>query len=73
MEAFKKNYIQNEIKRNFEEKENDLISGKNTMVGVNKFRFDEIPFEKTENFEDEIVERNFELLEDKRITHKFEI
>ena len=73
VKAFEKNYIQDEIKRNFEEKENDLISGKNTMVGVNKFRFDEIPFEKTENFEGEIVERKFELLEDKRITHKFEI
>ena len=73
MEAFQKNFIQNEIKKNFEGKENDLISGKSTMVGVNKFRYDEVPFEKLQNIESELFEIGFELLKDKRIAHKFEI
>ena len=73
MDAFKKNFIQNEISKNFEIKQNDLISGKNTMVGVNKFRYDEVPFEKNQISEIEKVKKEFELLENRRLTVKFEI
>lgn len=71
--AFKKNYIQNDIKRNFEMKENDLISGKTTMVGVNKFRFDEKPFLKIQTPENEAITQNFELLINRKVSQKFEI
>ncbi|MDZ7899996.1 MAG: methylmalonyl-CoA mutase family protein [Arcicella sp.] len=72
MEAFKSNFIQNEINRNFEAEENNLISGKNTMVGVNKFRFDEVPFVKLQTSENEDFKQDFELLIDRRISQKFE-
>ena len=73
MEAFKRNFIQNEINKNFEGKENDLISGKNTMVGVNKFRDDEVPFEKIQISDNEIIKHNFELLINRRLSQKIEI
>lgn len=73
MEAFKKNLVQNEIKRNFEIKENDLVSGKTTMVGVNKFRHDELPFVNSQLLENEAIIQDFELLIDKKISKKFEI
>jgi methylmalonyl-CoA mutase len=72
MEAFKKNFIQNEIKKNFEAKENDLISGKTTMVGVNKFRYDEEPFVKPQLFENENIRQDFDLLIDRRLSFSFE-
>jgi methylmalonyl-CoA mutase len=72
MEAFKKNYIQNEIKRNFETKENDLIAGKATMVGVNKFRYDEEAFVKPQFTKNEDIRRDFDLLIDKRLAFSFE-
>jgi methylmalonyl-CoA mutase len=72
MEAFKKNLIQNEINKNFEAKENDLVSGKNIMVGVNKFRFDEEAFVKTQSIENENIKTDFELLVDRRLSQKFE-
>lgn len=72
MEAFRKNFIQNEIKRNFEAKENELISGNATMVGVNKFRYDEEPFEKPQTSENEAIKRNVDLLIDRRISSVFE-
>ena len=73
MEAFEKNYIQNEINKNFEGKEYDLISGKNTMVGVNKFRYDKMPFEKIQSVENELVNKDFELLINRRLSQKIEI
>jgi methylmalonyl-CoA mutase len=71
MEAFKKNLIQNEIKRNFETKEANLVSGKNIMVGVNKFRFDEEPFTKIQV--NESIDNDYELLINRRISQKFEV
>jgi methylmalonyl-CoA mutase len=71
-EAFKQNFIQNEIKGNFESKENDLISGKTTMVGVNKFRHDEVPFVKIEDEEKQSNNLGFELLKDLRLSSVFE-
>ena len=73
MEAFRKNYIQNEIQRNFEEKENELISSKSTMVGVNKFRYDEQPFVKPQLIENKYSNQDFDLLINRRISQKFEI
>ena len=73
VKAFEKNYIQDEIKRNFEEKENDLISGKNTMVGVNKFRYDEVPFKQFQFSENERFTEGFELLVNRRISEIFEM
>ena len=72
MEAFKKNFIQNEIKKNFESKKNDLISGKTTMVGVNNFRHGEEPLVKSLTFENENIRQDFELLVDRRIAQGFE-
>lgn len=72
IEAFKNNFIQKNIKRNFEEKENDLILGKTTMVGVNKFRYDEVPFVKVQSIEKEYFKQGFELLVDRRIANSFE-
>ncbi len=72
IEAFKKNYIQSEIKRNFETKENDLIAGKATMIGVNKFRFDEEAFVKTQLPKNDSITQDFDLLIDKRIALSFE-
>jgi methylmalonyl-CoA mutase len=72
IEAFKINYIQNEIKRNFEEKEGNLASGKDIMVGVNKYRFDEEAFIEQQPIENKSITKDFELLFDKRISQKFE-
>ena len=38
VEAFKQNFIQNEIKRNFEIKLNEVVNNEKIMVGVNKFK-----------------------------------
>jgi methylmalonyl-CoA mutase len=72
VEAFKKNFIQNEINKNFAVKESDLASGKNIMVGVNKFRFDEEAFVEIQLPENKNVNQDFELLIDRRISQKFE-
>jgi methylmalonyl-CoA mutase len=72
IEAFQKNVIQNEIKRNFEEKQNALLKNDITMIGVNKFRFDETPFVGIENIEQPSSDLGFELLRDLRLSSVFE-
>ncbi len=72
MKAFKKNFIQNEITKNFEAKENDLIAGKTTMVGVNKFRYDEEKFVKPQSSENMNVNHDFDLLINRRLASSFE-
>jgi methylmalonyl-CoA mutase len=72
MECFRKNFIQNEIKKHFEAKESELISRKTIMVGVNKFRYDEEPFVKPQLLESKEIKRDFDLLIDRRISESFE-
>ena len=74
IEAFKNNYIQTQMNSNFREKEADLISGKTTMVGVNKFRYDELNSTSPKpNEKNVVVDNNFDLLIDRRISQKFEV
>ena len=71
IEAFKQNFIQNEIKRNFEDKQNELLNNEKIMVGVNKFKennagsFVEITNPTNSNL-------GFDLLKDLRISSAFE-
>ena len=46
MEAFKKGFIQEQISLEHQRKQEELAQNKYIMVGVNKFRFDEKPFQK---------------------------
>ena len=72
VEAFKNNYIQNEIKRNFAAKQDSLLKNELVMIGVNKFRHDEIPFIKTEIIEKKQSAIGFDLLTDLRLSQIFE-
>lgn len=72
VEAFKQNFIQNEIKRNFESKQNELLVNEKIMVGVNKFTENgdtstkkTLPFFPKSDF-------GFDLLTDLRISSTFE-
>jgi methylmalonyl-CoA mutase len=71
--AFEQNFIQNEIKRNFEFKQNELLNNEKIMVGVNKFReeSDKINIE-TKNAKSQITEIGFDLLKDLRLSSTFE-
>jgi methylmalonyl-CoA mutase len=72
VEAFKQNFIQDEIKRSFEQMQNDLLSNEKIMVGVNKFRSDETPFIKSELLPKPKSNLSFDLLTDKRLSSLFE-
>ena len=74
IEAFKQNFIQKEIERNFEIKQSQLLKNEKIMVGVNKFRETETPFTKTENSvkHSKSSEFGFELLQDLRLSSTFE-
>ena len=72
IEAFEKNYIQNEIKRNFEAKQDSLLKNESIMIGVNKFRHDEIPFNKIKTAEKKQSALGFDLLTDVRLSQIFE-
>jgi methylmalonyl-CoA mutase len=72
VEAFKQNFIQDEIKRNFEKTQNDLLSNEKIMVGVNKFRFDETPFIESELMTKPKSDFGFDLLTDMRLSSPFE-
>ena len=72
VEAFKKNYIQNEIKRNFEAKQDSLLKNESIMIGVNKFRHDEMPFINEKMVEKEQSTVGFDLLTDLRLSQIFE-
>jgi methylmalonyl-CoA mutase len=71
VEAFKQNFVQNEIKRNFESKQSELLSNEKIMIGVNKFM---------ESNEKKSIDTNvstnsnldFDLLIDLRISSTFE-
>lgn len=72
IEAFEKNYIQNEIKRNFEAKQDSLLKNESIMIGVNKFRHDETPFNEIETVEKKQSAIGFDLLTDVRLSQIFE-
>jgi methylmalonyl-CoA mutase len=72
VEAFKQNFIQDEIKRNFDFKQNELLNTEKVMVGVNKFIFEEIPFIKLENVMKSKSNLGFDLLTDLRLSSLFE-
>lgn len=74
VEAFKQNFVQDAIQKTRENRQANLESGKSVMVGVNKFRFDEEPFEKPAP--DELVsfeKPTFKLLKNTRLAEDFEI
>ena len=74
IEAFKQNFVQNKIQKINELRQENLVSGKSIMVGVNKFRFDEEPFEKPVQSELISFERpTFKLLKNTRLAENFEI
>lgn len=72
VDAFKQNFIQNEIKRNFESQLNALNTNEKIMVGVNKFRFDETIGNKTEKLNQSSSNLGFDLLTDLRLSSTFE-
>lgn len=72
IEAFQKNVIQNSIKENFEHLQSSLAENQSVMVGVNKFRFDEKPFEQKESIVQETRPLSFELLPNRRLSEIFE-
>ena len=72
IEAFEKNYIQKEIKRNFEAKQDSLLKNESIMIGVNKFRHDETPFNEIETVEKKQSDIGFDLLTDVRLSQIFE-
>jgi len=72
VEAFQKNVIQNSIKENFENMQDSLTENQSVMVGVNKFRFDEKPFEQKESIIQKTNTNSFELLPNRRLSEIFE-
>ena len=72
VEAFKHNYIQNEIKRNFEAKQDSLLKNELIMIGVNKFRHDETPFINKKIVENKQSALGFDLLTDLRLSQILE-
>jgi methylmalonyl-CoA mutase len=72
IKAFEQNFIQKEIKKNFEKSQNELLNNENVMVGVNKFRNDETPFSNNEKSVVQTTDLSFELLRDLRLSSVFE-
>jgi methylmalonyl-CoA mutase len=73
VEAFKQNFIQSEIKRNFETMQNELLNDQKIMVGVNKFKNSEEDFHhKTENKDNQNSDLGFDLLKDLRLSSTYE-
>lgn len=74
VEAFKQNFVQDQIQKTSELRQANTESGKSIMVGVNKFRFDEEPFQK--NIPDELISFEkpaFKLLKNIRLSESFEV
>jgi methylmalonyl-CoA mutase len=72
IKAFEQNFIQNEIKKNFEKSQHELLNNEKVMVGVNKFRNDETPFSNNEKSVVQTTDLSFELLRDLRLSSVFE-
>ncbi len=71
IKAFGQNFIQNEIKKSFTISQNALLNNEKVMVGVNKFRTDEIPIVDS-IIENGLNDLGFELLKDLRLSSVFE-
>lgn len=73
MAAFEENFIQNQIQVNFEATLSALQTNKRVMIGVNKFRVEEVNpnFVKVQNV-DKVEVATFKLLDNKRISQTFE-
>ena len=70
VEAFKQNFVQNEINRNFQSMQNELLNNEKTMVGVNKFKENqEVEFGEIESSKSSL---DFDLLKDLRLSSTFE-
>jgi methylmalonyl-CoA mutase len=65
--AFEEGFVQTEIEKSYQTKVEALQNGK-IMVGVNKFRFDESPLEKTHS----TTKNNKKLLKSRRLAEVFE-
>ena len=73
IEAFKQNFIQNEIKKNFKKKQNELVNDEEIMIGVNKYRdITKDNLIKNENIENQKSDLGFDLLTDLRLSSTFE-
>lgn len=72
IDAFKQNFIQNEIKRNFENQLNALNTHEKIMVGVNKFSVDETTDGKIKQQIQPNLAVEFDLLTDLRLSSTFE-
>ncbi len=70
MTAFKNGFVQHQIQQEHHRKQNDLQNHNTIMVGVNKFRFDELPF--LENAKERKTKTNFDLLPNLRLSESFE-
>ncbi len=73
VEAFKQNFIQNEINRNFDFKQNELLTNKKVMVGVNKFNNTEESYNENKKITAVKSDFGFDLLTDLRLSSTFEI
>jgi methylmalonyl-CoA mutase len=71
--AFKQNFIQNEIEKNHRSAIDSL--NHSTLVGVNKYRFDEEPFVKpvAESAQNQSSDLPFKVLVNKRLSEGFEV
>jgi methylmalonyl-CoA mutase len=73
VEAFKQNFIQNEIKRNFETMQYELLNDQKIMVGVNKFKNSKEDYHpKIEQKYNQKSDLGFDLLKDLRLSSTFE-
>ncbi len=73
VEAFEQNFIQNEIKRNFEEKQNELLNNQEIMIGVNKYKdISEATLIRNGNTKYKSSDLGFDLLTDLRLSSTFE-
>lgn len=72
VEAFKQNFVQNELNRNFENQLRQLKTDEKIMVGVNKFRVNEPTGRNTEKLNPPNPTLGFDLLTDLRVASTFE-
>jgi methylmalonyl-CoA mutase len=72
VKAFEQNFIQKEMKKNFEKSQHELLNNEKVMVGVNKFKNDDSPIFESRKKESQISNVGFELLTDLRLSSVFE-
>ena len=72
VEAFKQNFIQNEVKRNFESKQYELVNNEKVMIGVNKFKDNEMRFNERLETASPKSAFGFDLLTNLKLSSTFE-